>query len=368
MVDESMDKEAMKQPPQPWEYRSKKAYQRLLIMLGGIIMNLLTAMVIYAVVFGVWGEEYLPTENAKYGIAADSVAESIGLRDGDKIVSVGGQPVERFNSIVKDIIFNEANTMQVIRDGQTVDIPLPAGTIRKLTKRQRLSVITPRMPTVVDEVSAKSAAEEIGLKKGDSIIAGNGSPMAFYDQFEDWKKANAGKKVEITVMRGNAPVVLAGVVPENGILGFQRDYIITNYFETEVVKYGFIDAIGKGFSYTSEQVGNYWNGLKFLFTSPEVKVSENLGGLVSFGKMFSPVFDWQDFLMLTAFVSIILAIMNLLPIPGLDGGYVIFLIFEMLSGRKVSDKVMETANTVGLVLLLGLMLYANGMDIFRLFK
>ncbi len=368
MVDESMDKEAMKQPPQPWEYRSKKAYQRLLIMLGGIIMNLLTAMVIYTVVFGVWGEEYLPTENAKYGIAADSVAESIGLRDGDKIVSVGGQPVARFNSIVKDIIFNEANTMQVIRDGQTVDIPLPAGTIRKLTKRQRLSVITPRVPTVIDVVSEKSAAEEMGLKKGDSIIAGNGSPMVFYDQFEDWKRANAGKKVEVTVMRDNAPIVLAGVVPENGILGFQRDYIITNYFETEVVKYGFIEAIGKGFSYTSEQIGNYWNGLKFLFTSPEVKVSENLGGLVSFGKMFSPVFDWQDFLMLTAFVSIILAIMNLLPIPGLDGGYVIFLIFEMLSGRKVSDKVMETANTVGLVLLLGLMLYANGMDIFRLFK
>lgn len=367
MVDESMDKESMKQPPQPWEYRSKKAYQRLFIMLGGIIMNVLTAMVIYAVVFGVWGEEYLPTSNVKYGIQADSIAESMGLRDGDMITSVDGKPVERFEGIVKEIIFSEAKTIEVVRDGQQVSLPIPAGTIRKITKAQRNTIIMPRTPFVVNEVSAKSAADKMGLKNGDSIIAFNGTPIAFFDEFETMKKANAGKPLELTVVRDNNIVTLSGSVPENGMLGFARNYAV-DYFETKVVKYGFFDAIGKGFSYTFQQVGNYWSGLKLLFTSPEVKVSENLGGLVSFGKMFAPVFDWQDFLMLTAFVSIILAVMNLLPIPGLDGGYVIFLIFEMLSGRKVSDKVMETANTVGLVLLLGLMLYANGMDIFRLFK
>lgn len=368
MVDESMDKEAMKLPPQEWEYRSKKAYQRLFIMLGGIIMNILTAMVIYAFIFGAWGEEYLPTANAKYGIAADSLAESIGLRDGDIIVSVAGKQVDRFNKIVPEIIFEEAKTIQVIRDGIPTEVTIPSGTIHKIIKKQKNSFITLRMPILVDKVSEKTEAEKMGFKSGDSIIAVNGTPILFYDEFEDLKRQNAGKPIEVTVVRNNAPVVLKGNVPESKILGFQPAADLSRYYKTETIKYGFFPAIGKGFTYTFDQVGNYWKQLKLLFTSKEIKASESLGGLVSFGKLFSPVFDWYDFLMLTAFVSIILAVMNLLPIPGLDGGYVIFLLFEILSGRKVSDKVMETANTVGLVLLLGLMLYANGLDIFRLFQ
>lgn len=368
MVDESMDKEAMKLPPQEWEYRSKKAYQRLFIMLGGIIMNILTAMVIYAFIFGVWGEEYLPTANAKYGIAADSLAESIGLRDGDIIISVAGKQVDRFNKIVPEIIFEEAKTIQVIRDGIPTEVKIPSGTIHKIIKKQKNSFITLRMPILVDKVSEKTEAEKMGFKSGDSIIAVNGTPVLFYDEFEDLKRQSAGKPIEVTVVRNNTAVVLKGNVPESKILGFQPGADLSRYYKTETVKYGFFPAIGKGFTYTFDQVGNYWKQLKLLFTSKEIKASESLGGLVSFGKLFSPVFDWYDFLMLTAFVSIILAVMNLLPIPGLDGGYVIFLLFEILSGRKVSDKVMETANTVGLVLLLGLMLYANGLDIFRLFQ
>lgn len=366
MVDESMDKEAMKQPPQPWEYRSKKAWQRLFIMLGGIIMNVLTAMAIYAFIFGVWGEEYLPTENARYGIAVDSVAESIGLRDGDIITSVSGKKVERFNRIPYEMIFAEQKSVQVLRDGQPMDIAIPAGTITKIVKKQKANFIVPRMPVVVEKVSEKSMAEKMGFKAGDSIIAFNNAPVRFFDEFEELKRSNAGKPVDITVMRDGQPVTLSGNVPEDKILGFQP--YITRFFETKVIKYGPLEAIGKGFTFTFDQVGNYWGQLKLLFTSPEVKVNESLGGLVTFGKLFDPVFDWQSFLMLTAFVSIILAVMNLLPIPGLDGGYVIFLIFELISGRKVSDKVMETATTVGLVLLLGLMLYANGLDIFRLFQ
>lgn len=368
MVDESMDKEAMKLPPQPWEYRSKKAYQRLFIMLGGIIMNVLTAMAIYAFIFGAWGEEYLPTENVTYGIAVDSTAESIGLRDGDKIVSVAGKKVERFSKIVTEIIFEEAKTIQVIRDGQPVEINIPEGTIHSIIKKQRNTFISPRMPFTVAEVSKKSEAEKMGLQAGDSIVAVNGTPVRFFDEFEDLKKANTGKPIEVTVFRGNDTKTLSGIVPETGILGFQRKLDLSRYYKTETIKYGFFAAMGKGFTYTFDQVGNYWRQLKLLFTSKEIKASESLGGLVSFGKLFSPVFDWQDFLMLTAFVSIILAVMNLLPIPGLDGGYVIFLLFEMISGRKVSDRVMERATTFGLVLLLGLMLYANGLDIFRLFQ
>lgn len=370
MVDESMDKDAMAQPPQPWEYRSKKPYQRLFIMLGGIIMNVLTAMVIYAVIFGAWGEEYLPTQNVTNGIAVDSVGESIGLRNGDIIKSVGGKEVARFNHIVPEMIFSEAKTIEVERNGSPVVVTIPEGTVRQIIKRQKNTFITPRMPIIVDEVTEKSEAEKMGLKAGDSIIGVNGTPIQFYDEFEKAKNSNVGAAISITVVRNNAITELNGTVPQNRMLGIVRSSSldVSRYYKTETIKYGFVEAIGKGFTYTFEQVGNYWQQLRLMFTSKEIKMSESLGGIVSFGKLFSPVFDWQDFLMLTAFVSIILAVMNLLPIPGLDGGYVIFLLFEMISGKKVSDKVMERATTVGLVLLLGLMLYANGLDIFRLFQ
>lgn len=368
MVDESMDKEAMNKPPEPWEYRSKKAYQRLFIMLGGIIMNIITAMAIYAFVFGAWGEEYLPTENATYGIAVDSVGESIGLQDGDMIVSVAGKKVERFNRIVPEIIFEDAENIQVNRGGKIVDVAIPDGTIGSIIKKKRNTFITPRMPLIVEDVSEKSEAEKMGLKAGDSVIAVNNTPVRFFDEYYDIISSSIGKPLTMTVIRDNEPVTVSGTVPETKILGFMRSADMSRFYKTERIKYSFFEAIGKGFTYTFAQVGNYWSQLKLLFTSDEVKASESLGGLVSFGKLFAPVFDWQAFLMLTAFVSIILAVMNLLPIPGLDGGYVIFLLFEMISGKKVSDNVMEKATTVGLVLLLGLMLYANGLDIFRLFQ
>jgi regulator of sigma E protease len=367
MVDESMDKDQMALPPQPWEYRSKKAYERLFIMLGGIIMNVLVAIFIYAFIFGVWGEEYLPTQNAKYGIMVDSTAKSIGFRNGDQIIAVDGKFVPKFSRIMPEFIVNDASNFTVLRDGQSVTINIPDGTIRKIIKNESRTFIAPRIPVVVADVNKASEAERMGLKAGDSIVAANGTPVRFFDEYDEIKKSSAGKPITIDVVRDGKLVALKGTVPENKILGFaykQYDQFLT----LDKVKYGPVQAIGKGFSYTGEQVSNYWKQLKLIFTSKEIKTSESLGGIVSFGKMFSPVFDWQDFLMLTAFVSIILAVMNLLPIPGLDGGYVVFLLFELLSGRKVSDKVMERATTVGLVLLLGLMLYANGLDIFRLFK
>ncbi len=367
MVDESMDKEAMKQPPQPWEYRSKKAWQRLLIMLGGIIMNVIVAIGIYAMIFGVWGEEYLPVKNAKYGIMVDSLGESIGLHSGDIITGVDGKKIDRFNKIVPEVIFNEAKILNVERNGVGMDIAIPQGTIRKIIKAQRNSFIQPRTTIVVAEVADKSEAARMGLKAGDSVIGVNNAPVVFYDEFEKIKRASAGKAISLTVVRNSQISVLNGKVPDTKLLGFSpKNY--TEFFELDKISYNPIAAIGKGFSFTFEQIGNYWRQLKLIFTSPEIKASESVGGIVSFGKMFPSVFDWQDFLMLTAFVSIILAVMNLLPVPGLDGGYVIFLLFEMITGRQVSEKVMERATTVGLILLLALMVYANGLDIFRLFS
>jgi regulator of sigma E protease len=369
MVDESMDKEQMSKPPEPWEYRSKKAWQRLFIMLGGIIMNVLVAIAIYIAIFGIWGEQYLPAQNARYGIAADSLAEKVGFQDGDKIVAVGGKQVDRFGDIMKEFIFQEAKAFTVDRNGQTVTIQVPEGTINGIIKaRKKGAFIDVRTPFLVGDVSNGTAASAMGLKKGDSIVSFDNQPVAFFDQFNDLKQAHKGEVVSLTVIRNGAPVMLKGTLPKDGIFGFRPDADPERYFDLKTIKYGFLGSIAKGFSTTFETFGSYWDQFRFLFTSKEVKASESLGGIVSFGQMFPPVFSWQMFLHLTAFVSIILAFMNLLPIPGLDGGYVLFLLFELFSGRKVSDKVMERATTVGLVLLLGLMLYANGLDIFRLFK
>lgn len=367
MVDESMDKEQMAQPPQPWEYRSKKPWQRLFIMLGGIIVNTLLAIIIYIFVFSIYGEEYLPVQSAKYGVAVDSLAKSIGLQNGDKIVAIDNEPVTRFEKILPTMILDEGKTIQVDRNGQRVNVNIVPGTVHSIITGTKATFITARMPIVVDEISKNTEAAKMGLKSGDSIIAVNGAPAMFFDQFDSAKRSLAGQAITLTVVRNGQPMELKGTVPADKKLGFMpKDP--TRYFDLAKIKYGPVEAIGKGFSYTYDQFGNYIRQFRLMFTSKEIKTSESLGGIISFGKIFPSEFDMQRFLMLTAFVSIILAFMNLLPIPGLDGGYVIFLLFEMITGKKVSEKVMERATTVGLVLLLTLMVYANGLDIFRLFK
>jgi regulator of sigma E protease len=368
MIDESMDKDQLSRPPEPWEYRSKKPYERLFIMLGGIIVNTVLAIVIYIFVFGVYGEEYLPVHNAKYGIQVDSTAKTIGLHNGDKIVSIDGVPVERFEKILPSIVLNEAKTIQVLRDGENMSIDVKPGTIHSIILGKKNSFVSPRVPNVVEEVSKGTEADKMGLKHGDSIVAVNGVPTPFFDQFDSVKRATAGQPITITAIRNGQPTELKGTVPANKMLGFYPSPDYGRYFTFEKIKYNPIQAVGKGFTYTYDQFTSYIRQFKLIFTSKEIKTSESLGGIISFGKIFPAEFDMEKFLMLTAFVSIILAFMNLLPIPGLDGGYVIFLLFEMITGKQVSEKVMERATTVGLVLLLTLMVYANGLDIFRLFK
>ena len=208
----------------------------------------------------------------------------------------------------------------------------------------------------------------MGLKHGDSVVAVNNVPIRYFDEFDSIKKSIPGMPITLSVIRDGKQAELTGKVPQDKVLGFLPLADYDRYFVTEKIKYNPLQAVSKGVSFTYQQFGNYIRQFKMIFTSKEIKTSESLGGIISFGKIFPAAFDMQKFLMLTAFISIILAFMNLLPIPGLDGGYVIFLLFEMITGRKVSEKVMEKATTVGLVLLLTLMVYANGLDIFRLFK
>ena len=369
MVDESMDKEQMALPPQPWEYRSKKPYQRLFIMLGGIIVNVLVAIFIYIAVFGIYGEEYLRTENAKYGIAVDSLGRSIGLKDGDMIRSIDGKPVERFERIPIAMIYSkdQTGTIELTRDGKDMALNIPRGTVGKLIKMQKGGFILPALPAVVDSVFPNSAASKANFKSGDSIMAVNGQPVRFRNEMDEMKVANFNVPMTIVVARNNTTDTLTATVPKDSLLGVAY-FPVTRYLKYDTVRYSPISAIGKGFTFTFEQFGNYLSQFKLMFGSKEIKAHESVGGIISFGKIFPSEFDMRQFLMLTAFISIILAFMNLLPIPGLDGGYVIFLLWEMITGKQVSEKVMERATTVGLVLLLAVMVYANGLDIFKLFK
>jgi regulator of sigma E protease len=369
MVDESMDKEQMAKPPQPWEYRSKKAYQRLLIMLGGIIVNVLVAIILYITVFAVWGEEYLPMQNVKYGVAVDSTGQSIGLRNGDIIRSVDGKPVDRFERLPAAIFYSkdEKGQIQIVRDGKDTTINIPIGTINKMSKLKKGGFISPRTPAVIDSVLPSSIAAKSNFRKGDSIISVNGESALYTDEVRKIEHANYDKPISIVFVRNQAMDSVTVTVPKDSLLGI-LDGVMDRHLEFTTVHYGIGGAMSRGTEYTGEKFIDYITQFKMIFTSKEIKAKESVGGFISFGKIFPDQFDLREFILLTAFISIILAFMNLLPIPGLDGGYVIFLLFEMISGKKVSEKVMERATTVGLVLLLALMVYANGLDIFRLFK
>jgi len=367
MIDESMDKEQLNQPPKPYEFRSKPAWQRLIIMVGGVIVNLILGFLIYAMTLWYWGESYVPTNKFSYGIATDSLAQSIGLRDGDKIVSVDGEYIDRFNKIPLRVILNGAKTFEVERDGKPVTITIPESFAADLIHYKAISFIDMRVPFLgLDSIADTSAAMKAGLRKGDQILTVNNQPVPFYHTFRQLIQKSKEKTIAMQVLRGSDTLQLNAAIPKTGTLGV---YPISwaDKFEVKEVKYGFFEAIPAGFKKSIETLTSYWLQLKLIF-SGKVNTNESLGSVISIGKMFAPVWDWQQFWALTAFFSLVLALMNILPIPGLDGGHALFTIYEIISGRKPSDKFMEYAQMVGMVLLLGLMAYALGLDIFRLFK
>ncbi|MCF1713722.1 RIP metalloprotease RseP [Flavihumibacter sp. RY-1] len=367
MIDESMDKEQLNQPPKPYEFRSKPAWQRLIIMVGGVVVNLILGFLIYAMTLWYWGESYVPTNKFTYGIATDSLAQSIGLRDGDKIVSVDGEYIDRFNKIPLRVILNGAKTFEVERDGKPVTITIPESFAADLIHYKAISFIDMRVPFLgLDSIADTSAAMKAGLRKGDQILTVNNQPVPYYHTFRQLIQKSKEKTIAMQVLRGTDTLQLNAAIPKTGTLGV---YPISwaDKFEVKEVKYGFLEAIPAGFKKSIETLTSYWLQLKLIF-SGKVNTNESLGSVISIGKMFAPVWDWQQFWALTAFFSLVLALMNILPIPGLDGGHALFTIYEIISGRKPSDKFMEYAQMVGMILLLGLMAYALGLDIFRLFK
>ena len=369
MIDESMDKEQMKQPPQPWEFRSKPAWQRLIIMLGGVTVNFILGFFIYAMVLFVWGEEYLPNTNAEFGIHADSLGVEMGLQNGDKILSVNDKSMEKFSDrfILTEVVFNEARKMTVERNGSKLTLPIDEKWVSELTsyKNKNERLFSTRLPFVVQNVPEKgeSPGREAGIQVNDKILAVNGQPTPFFDQFVAVAKEKKGQKVTITLERKDQKLELPVTLTNNGTIGLYR-HNYPHFFDTERQEYSLFESlpagINKGCDFLSTQFKAYGQMFK-----GKIKVTESLGGVGSIGGLFGREWIWERFWQLTAALSLILAIMNLLPIPALDGGHVMFLLYEVVSGRKPSDRFMEIATVVGFVIVIALMLFANGLDLLR---
>jgi len=364
MIDESMDREQMKKPPQPWEFRSKKAWQRLLIMLGGVLVNFLLALFIYILVFFKWGEEYVPPERMVDGYMFSSEFIDMGLRNGDRILALDGVEVERWTSIHHDIVVNEPQVIRVEREGQIVDLDVPEGMTSKLLKLQR--AIEPRIPCEIALLGEDGGLLKAGAELGDRIVEVDGHPISFYDEFIGHTNRAADTNFDLGLLRGADTVRINVLTSEEGMFGFAPAFYL-DFYETVVVRYSFLQSIPAGINRGVDITKSYLKQLKMLF-KPETKAYEELGGFIKIGSIFPSTWDWESFWNMTAFLSIILAIMNVLPIPALDGGHVMFLLFEMITGRKPGDKFLEYAQIVGMVILLSLLLYANLNDIIGLFN
>jgi len=325
MIDESMDKEQMKKPPEPWEFRSKPAWQRLIIMLGGVIMNVILAIVIYIGILTYYGEEYLPTSEAnRYGISADSLAREMGFRNGDKVISLDGEYVEDFQKIPMNMILDEAKSVQVIRNGEEVNVVFPEGSLNKLVKHKSPLFLSVRLPFIAQSFSKESVAKEAGMEVGDTIIGINGAEKRYFGEFREEIQLHKNEVVTINVKRGLDTLNLEMQLGDDGFLGVFPKNDLNEFFALHKKTYNVVEAIPAGFNRTWAGIGNYLKQLKLLF-SPEVKAYESVGGFIMIGSIFPSEWIWQSFWRLTAFLSIMLAIINILPIPALDGGHVLFL-------------------------------------------
>ena len=364
MVDESMDKEQMAQPPQPWEFRSKPAWQRLIVMIGGVVVNVILGVVIYWGILFYYGESYLPNANVKYGIMADSLAMELGLRNGDRILYLDGIEVDNFNQIPVDIVLNEVKVITVEREGEVVEVKVPDDIMPKLMKAR--SLLSVRIPFHVDRFAPGSVAKEAGFEKGDVIVGLNGETIPFFDEFKNALQAFKGETVEVGIMRDGQPMQIEVEVPESGLLGVYPVGDLKEFFDVKEVKYGFFESFPKGMEKAYGTFSSYIQQMKLIF-SPSAKGYESLGGFITIGSIFSTEWNWLQFWNITAFLSIVLAVMNILPIPALDGGHVVFLLYEMVTGKQLPDKVLEVAQYIGMILLFTLLIFANGNDIFKLF-
>ncbi len=371
MIDESMDKDAMKLPPQPWEFRSKPAWQRLIVMLGGVIMNILTAFVIYAFILMIWGESKTPIASVKNGIwVTDSVMIKLGFQSGDKVIAVNGDSIKYFEDIQSKVLIGGKEVV-IERNGETKKLELPVDLIDKIITRKdkKRILITERLPAIIGKYREKDTAygKQAGLKPLDKIVAVNNQPVSFFDEINAIATNHKKGAVSLTVLRGADTVKVINKVNEDGRLELafltEAQYDSLGVYHTDTKKYGFLAAFPAGVRKSGEKLQAYIDQFK-LILNPKTGAYKGVGGFKSMGSIFPTTWNWEAFWNITAFLSIILAFMNLLPIPALDGGHVMFTLWEMITGRKPNEKFLEYAQVVGMVILLALMLYANGNDWF----
>lgn len=373
MADETQDAEKLKQPPQPWEFRSKTPWQRLFIMMGGIIVNVLVAFVIYAMVLFVWGEKKVINSSLKNGIAVgDSLMYNMGFKDGDKIVSVNNKPIEFFDDVPLKVLIN-GKTVQVDRNGQPVTINIAGDILGQLSTKKinKKGLIGLRMPSIIDSISnpEKSNAFKAGLQPGDEIVKLDSTSIAYWDEISKYtERAKDSAFVAVTVKRGDTQMVYNVQLDKDHKLGIapltlakQEQMGLMAFKET---KYGFFESFPAGVKKSIRKLGDYVEQFKQLF-KPSTGAYKGMGGFASMSQPFGSTWDWESFWNITAFFSIILAFMNFLPIPMLDGGYILFTLFEIITGKKVPDKFLEKANLIGFVIIIGLMVFTNGNDVFR---
>ena len=363
MIDESMDTEQLAQEPQPWEFRSKPAWQRLIIMLGGVAVNMLLAVFIYAMLFNHYGEQYLPLENMKYGIAVNELGEELGFKTGDKIISIDGQKPKSFGEVSYKVLVGKE--VLVNRGGQEIKLPITlknAGTIIK--KKTRF--LEARIPEYkVGKIAKDMPAAKSDLKIGDKIVGVNGQKMQFFDEFIVEIPKHKGEAIKLDIVRDGKVLQIPITVSEGGKIGVRPTGKLSDYYDIATKEYSFFTSFPRGIEETKNKLVGYVKQFRLIFSS-ETGAYKEMGGFVAIGKQFSATWDWYRFWNFTAFLSIMLAFVNILPIPALDGGHALFTIFEMITGRKPSENFLEKAQIVGFVILMSLVLFVNGNDIYKL--
>lgn len=362
MIDESMDTEQMAQPAQPDEFRSKPAWQRLIVMLAGVTLNLLLAITIYIGISYAWGDKYFSNEDARWGYNFSDAGKDMGFEDGDKFVSIGGEAVEKSDNITSMLLLsNNDKEVVVERAGESVTLNIPLNKLVSLRKERGFDTLFElRMPFIIDSILRPSA---LALRPNDEIVAIEGERMVEFSKYKEALAQYSTQKriITLTALRDGAEVDCRVALDSRGIIGV----LVKSPYALSTQEYNIIEAVPAGFRKAGSTVASYWDQLK-LIAQPQTKMYEELGGFVAIGNMFSGAWNWYDFWMKTAFLSIVLAVMNVLPIPGLDGAHALFTVWEITTGRKPSDKFLERAQYVGMILLFALLLYANGNDFYRL--
>ncbi|MCK9338553.1 MAG: RIP metalloprotease RseP [Bacteroidales bacterium] len=364
MVDETTKAGDLPAEPQPWEFRAKPAWQRLFIIIGGVLVNFVTALILYVAILFTWGDEYIPMQNAKYGLYFSEVAQNEGFKTGDEIVSVDGKTYEKLGDFATSLLVDDVTRVEVLRDNQKDTVYLSGDFAQKVLASGEQAFCQFNFPFIVDSVVNGSVAEKAKLQKNDSLVALNDSTIFSFFEFQSYLQQLKNQPIKLVFCRNNKVDTVQTTLTDEGKLGvYPVSYV--DLLGTKHVDYGFWSSIPNGIQKGFQKLGDYVKSFKLIFTK---EGASQLGGFGTIGSIFPKEWDWEIFWNMTAFLSLILAFMNFLPIPALDGGYILFILVEMITRRKPSDKFIGYANTIGFILLFALLIYANGMDILRAFK